>query len=223
MMPLVIYTARIGTIDRLRQPRCPLPNFPTRFVCFTDQPFETAGRWEIRQVSGTMLPCGQRVDSPRRVARYYKLMAHEVLPDARAWIWHDACMVLRSDPHCLSRLATAKAPLATFKHPDRDCVYDEHRACLRYRKGEPERMQQQIDYMQFCGYPPGNGLAETACLVRRNCEAIRRFNVRWWELLNAYSVRDQLSFDFACWETGMTYGHLQGSRRRTPHFITFKH
>lgn len=222
MIPLTVYTALIGkeSGDVLRQPRCG-PDRRVRFVCFTDRPIRDNGRWKIYSVNPGRLPDGTTVDCPRRQARYYKLMPHLVLPDSERWIWHDACMVLRRDPWELVSFAAEK-PLATFHHPARRCIYDEHRACVKYNKDSHDVMQKQIDQMRFLGYPPENGLAETACLVRVNQQTISRFNERWWEILAAYSLRDQLSFDFVCWEQGMKYGKVPGSRCHSPHFRIFR-
>lgn len=223
MTPLVIYTALIGhvTHDRLRQPRFACGR-DVRFVCFTDHPIRDGGRWQIRRVSGTRLPDGTPVDKPRRVARYYKLMPHVVLPIADTWLWHDACMVLRRDPWDLVN-RIGNAPLATFRHPGRRCIYAEHQACVKYKKDDPVVMQQQIDQIRFLGYPPDNGLAETACLVRRNTPEVAKFNERWWQIVAAGSLRDQLSFDFVAWEQSFPYVHLPGARLHTPHFVTYYH
>ncbi len=223
MSALVVYTALIGKNgDRLRQPKWPARDNGVKFICFTDRDIEQTGRWELRRVSGSDIPNHGATTDPRRVARYYKLMPHEVLPEAKVWLWQDACLVLKVDPLTIFRQAHG-LPVATFKHPNRDCIYDEHLACLKYRKGEPELMQLQVDHLQVLGYPPGNGLAETSCIVRRNTNEIRRFNERWWEILKNYSVRDQLSFDFVCWEMGMQYAILTGAKLRNPYFITYQH
>lgn len=217
MTPLVVYTALIGRNgDRLRQPKWTGVQRGVKFVCFTDREIEHGGRWEIRRVSHP-LPY-----EPRRAARFYKLMPHLALPEAKVWLWQDACLVLKVDPLSVFREAHGLA-LAAFKHPNRDCVYDEHQACLKYKKGEPELMQLQVDHMQALGYPPGNGLAETACVVRRNTEEVRRFNERWWDIVRNYSVRDQLSFDFVCWEMGLKYARLEGAKLHNPYFITYQH
>jgi Protein of unknown function (DUF616) len=218
MTPLVIYTALIGTQtkDRLRQPHWIGGSEKLRFICFTDLPIQRGGRWEIRKADTRV------ADSPRRVARHYKLLPHRYLPDAEQWLWMDACMVLRRSPWEIVK-GVGNADVAAFCHPARRCVYRELDACIRHNKDNRAVMEQQIDQLRFLGYPPDNGLAETACLWRRNVDRVHTLNEYWWQFVGTQSVRDQLSFDFVCWRLGIPYVHIPGARLNSPYFQIYRH
>jgi len=212
---LVVYTAIVGEPgDALRHPLCDQPG--VRLVCFADRPVADPGPWEVREpvhVSRT----------PRRTARWHKAHVHVLFPDAEAVVWADASMQLRVPAARLAADGLAgHNVLAAFKHPDRDCVYAEHRACLRLRKDDPGVMQRQVDHYKYAGYPPRNGLAETGCVVRVPA-ACATFGAEWWAAIDRFSHRDQLSFDFAAWRLKLEYGKLAGSARRSPYFAFHPH
>jgi hypothetical protein len=59
-------------------------------------------------------------------------------------------------------------------------------------------------------------LVETSVLLRRNTAAVRRFNEAWWEEVEKGSCRDQISFNYVAWKLNQTYGHIPGSRKKSP-------
>lgn len=214
---LVVYTAIFGDIkDRLRPPIGFNPDARTSFVCFTDRPIQDAGLWKIRA------PLWVSPSDARRTARFHKIMVHQVLPTATYWLWSDACLGLKVNPRNI--LAAVKGcELAAFKHPQRQCVYDEYEACRRWRKDNADVMSAQMDKYRFLGYPPANGLAETACVVRKNTPEVANFNTLWWRQLEEHSLRDQLSFDFTAWRFEITYGRIPGCRDKSNYFTYHPH
>lgn len=214
-MPLVVYTAIAGDNgDALRHPLCDQPG--VRLVCFTDRPVPDPGPWEVR-------PLAWAGPTPRRTARWHKVNSHRLFPGAEAAVWADGSMQLRVPAaRLVADGLSGHNVLASFKHPDRDCVYAEHVACRRLRKDDPALMQRQIDHYKYAGYPPRNGLAETGCVVRvpAACEA---FEAEWWATLARFSHRDQLSFDFAAWRLKLPYARLEGSALRSPYFVFHAH
>ena len=79
-----------------------------------------------------------------------------------------------------------------------------------------------MDQYKYAGYPPHNGLAETGCVVRVPAACVA-FGEEWWAAIDRFSHRDQLSFDFAAWRTGLTYARLDGSARHSPYFEFHPH
>ena len=57
------------------------------------------------------------------------------------------------------------------------------------------------------GYPQGNGLTETGVLFRIH-NATSHFDRLWWQCIEKYSRRDQLSFNYVLWKTSMTCASL---------------
>lgn len=214
-MSIVVYTAIVGENgDLLRHPLCDQPG--VRLVCFTDRPVHDPGPWEVR-------PPARFDRTPRRTARWHKVNSRLLFPDAEAAVWADGSMQLKVPAARLVADGLAgHNVLASFRHHQRDCVYAEYRACLRLRKDDPAVMRRQVDHYQFLGYPPHNGLAETGCVVRVPA-ACAAFEAQWWDLLDRFSHRDQLSFDVAAWRLGLAYGRLEGTAPRSPYFVYHPH
>ena len=222
MARLIVYTAIFGTTpDRLRPPATAALLPDCRFICFSDRE-RAIGPWEV-------LPAVQTSSSPRRTARLHKVLAHHVLPAHDVSVWIDGCLAVRTSPLAIVHDAlhgtglSSLYALGTFKHPQRDCVYREHDACRRLKKDDPEIMRRQMEYYQFIGYPMHNGLVESSCLVRRDTEQLRAFNTAWWDLIDRFSCRDQLSFNVVAWKLQMAYGILPGCRDKSLYFSYHPH
>lgn len=229
---LVVYTAIIGGFnDKLRPPpveRDPRKR-PVKYVCFTDciyrndtDPPRASGspRWEIR------LPLWEHRDSPRRTARWHKVMAHEALYDYKPdySLWLDGSHQLDADPWSLvDRYMQTNVALATFKHCQRDCVYEEAKACVALRKDDKEVIAAQMDRYAKEGVKPHAGLFETSVFMRRCWTEVERFNALWWAEISAGSLRDQLSVNYAARKTGLAYNHIEGTRYKSPHFTFYSH
>jgi hypothetical protein len=196
------------------------------FTLYTDQVKESA----THTCSGTgctwtLLPLKwQHRFCKRRTARWHKLHSH-VLSSADYSVWIDGSQQLKQIGvyrDLINKLDPNKL-LFTFKHPQRNCIYQELMACQKLSKDNPRLMREQIKAYRAEGYPPYNGLVETACVVRKNCKEVAEFNRYWWLQLDTYSYRDQLSFNYVAHKLDFDYGHVDGCRFRSPYFNCQRH
>lgn len=220
---LTVYTAIIGTIDPLWS-LVPGTEGGARYVCFTDRaraevPLPGCGK------SGTHWE--QIIVTPqwdaRRTARHYKALPDHYLSGG-VFIWMDGNVRLRATPEAIVA-RYLRNDLATFKHPRRKDVYQEAQACIELKKDAAKVLQRQVRAYAKAGHPAGWGLAETRVVIRRNTARIAQLNAAWWEQLLLYSIRDQVSFPFVCWQLGITWDVIPGRCRRTeqPDFIHIGH
>jgi len=202
---LVVYTAVFGAYDVLRDPLTVQAG--VRYVCFSDRPQPQTNIWEI--VIDEKL-----ATSNARAARYRKIRPDVFLPDANYSLWLDANISFRG-PNLVQLIQTflPKYDLALFDHAERICVYREAEAVLVLRKEFPANVYKQMQAYRAEGYPKNNGLCETGVMLRRHTAALYEFNRFWWEELVKWTHRDQLSFNYACWKTGMRYATIPGSAR----------
>ena len=202
---IVVYTAIFGGYDGLQPALTPS-------ICLTDGTVEAAKGWEIRVVESAGL------DS-RRAARRCKILAHEYFPDADYTLWHDGNYRLRIPPEKAVKEWLGKRALAAFKHPHRRCIYREAEVCMRRRKDDPKRIQQQIARYDEQGFPQNYGLIASGVLVRCNTNiVVRKLCEIWWQEVLEYSYRDQLSFDYARWRTGLKINYIPGMIHRNEYF-----
>jgi len=144
------------------------------------------------------------------MARYYKILAHKHFPDADVTVWLDGNVRLLIMAKSVLKNYLADADLATFTHPDRECLYDEAAFCALRGKDSKEVLSKQTTAYRKAGMPAGWGLAETKCIVRRNVARMKGLNELWWQQIEKHSVRDQVSFPFACWKSGIRWRAIPG-------------
>lgn len=183
-----IYTALIGGYDSIKQPRVVDERFD--YYLFTDEVKESrVGIWEIRHVE---------YDNPdkTRIARWVKTHPHLLLPQYKATLWIDANLEILS-PYIYDRCVALNendTQLASVKHPQRDCIYDE--AYWVYGLDTEQNIFNWCHYLRSINYPRRNGLYETNVLFRKNDEFVIKVNEDWWNAISQYSRRDQLSLNY---------------------------
>jgi hypothetical protein len=183
---VVVYTAITGGRDTLVEP----PSFEgVRYVAFLDRDSPPNG-WMIRPV------CDLFRD-PCRNAKIHKVLAHMYFPDVAVTLWVDGNIILKAPIDKLVEECLQTSDMAIFRHPERDCIYDEAEYCIANRLDNPETIKAQMTRYRAAGYPPHNGLALAGVLLRRHTPAMAALNNTWWAEICAGSRRDQLSFNYA--------------------------
>jgi hypothetical protein len=165
------------------------------FICFTDDPELRSDFWKIELVPRKAL-------DPARAAKKIKSSPHIYLAQYDQSLYVDNVVRLKVRPARLFEeyLAPATSPLVCFRHPERDCVYDEARAVLSIDFDTPERVNPQMALYRHLGYPAHNGLAKSTLLLRRHQDpALQRVMNAWREQVFCHSRRDQLSLPPVCW------------------------
>jgi hypothetical protein len=187
MYDAVVYAAIFGGYDELKPARYrDVPH-----VCFTDE-VQGAEGWDEIVVDTPF------IDHKYNSAMYFAL-AHQWFPDVEYSIYHGGHNRLTAHPDELIDILGV-ADVATFKHPCRDCVYEEAKAVRLLGKANPRKIREQVASYRRRGYPEHNGLVATALVVRRHAEWTQMFNERLWSLMCRYTPRDQLTFDYVLWE-----------------------
>ena len=175
------------------------------YVCFTDDPDLRSDHWQIVLRSCELLDA-------TRAAKRIKALPHRFLPQYDWSLYLDNTVRLKSSPRDLFErfLARAESPLACFKHPWRDCVYDEAEAVLGLGMDDPTRVQRQMAFYRYLGYPAHAGLAKSTILLRRHRDpALITVMERWHEQVLYHSLRDQLSLNPVTWFDRFTIAYLE--------------
>ena len=202
---IAVYTAQYGSAHALPTPTNKLPH-----ICFTDVLAFRADGWDVRYMP--------MADTSRRAARRLKLLPHHFLHEFDWWVWHDASLQLTTSAAALAcQCLESGRELATFRHPERDCVYREAEAVNWYHLDDPRVVESQVNRYRQIGFPSRFGLLETALLVRRNVPAVRELNEAWFEELSQGSERDQLSLMPCLWQSGLKWHELEGCREDNPY------
>ncbi len=201
-----------------------------KFVLFTDslaanakpEIYKEKGSsiiWELRPLVWKHSLC------KRRTARFHKVNSHKLNLESDVIIWVDGSQKLKpvSLVKQLVNPLVSRYSLASFKHPERICIYQEMQACRKLKKDNPLLMHKQITAYRTEGYPPYHGLVETACVLRKQTSQIVEFNKLWWDQISRYSFRDQLSFNYVTWKLNLEYGKIPGCRTSSQFFDFIPH
>lgn len=88
------------------------------------------------------------------------------------------------------------------RHPERDCLYDEAAVCKAWALDDPARIDAQMQRYRAMGYPTHHGLYMTGIIARWHDRAhVRAMCECWWEEYRRGSRRDQLSLNYAIWQS----------------------
>ncbi|MFB6076330.1 MAG: glycosyltransferase domain-containing protein [Candidatus Aenigmatarchaeota archaeon] len=155
-----------------------------RYIAFTDRPFKTE-IWE-------QYPVCNKFCEPVMNAKIHKIMPHKYI-DTDYSIWIDGNIKIKESAEKIIELLE-DADIAVFRHPGRDCIYDEAQACMEMGKGNPDEIQKQIDTYANEDFQKNNGMGECNVIIRKHSSKMNVFNEAWWAEICQHSERDQISF-----------------------------
>lgn len=194
----VVYTCITGAYDGLIVHKFVNPAYD--YVCFTDNEKllseRKRGPWQIKPLAYSLL------DNIKN-ARWHKTHPHVLFPDYEKSIWVDG------NGNFLTRriftmIEKSHEKLLVPLHFSRDCIYDE---CDEVR-GSKETAECCDNVKQLLlreKMPYHYGLHETNIIYRQHHDAkIRKLMEDWWNCIEKYSKRDQLSFSYVLWKNGFS-------------------
>ena len=177
------------------------------YICFTDDETIQSDFWEIRPIPEELKDL-----SPVRQNRAIKIRPHLYLPDYEYSIYIDANYDLVTYPPYLNTI------LCVNGHEKRKCLYKEAEVCIAKGKDDPEIINRQIEFYRKCGVPQNYGLWHCHYIARHHnnltCIAMME---DWWEQVETYSFRDQISFPYVMWKYRYSPGMINYSYQFNPH------
>lgn len=182
---VVVYTALFGNYDRL--PAIYTENSGVDFVCFTDQEITVPG-WKIENRDPMF-------KDSNLSAKYFKLNPHIIFPEREYSLFVDANTIFLGRVQSLIDRWLLNQNFALWRHPDRDCIFDEAESVILHGRASPTHVARQMSAYEKNGTPRKKGLYECSFLWRRHHDpSIRSFNEAWWKEVTTQTKRDQLSF-----------------------------
>lgn len=192
MQEIIVYTAIIGNRDYLLIPNWRPDN--VRYVCFTDrEDLRDHGIWEIVKVE-------QELKDPVLDAKKYKMFPWKYLPEHDVSVWLDANFQVNNGFDIPIREMQGR-DIYFFKHYERDCLYDEAKACIKYKKGVANRIRKQVTAYRKDGMPKHFGLPECNTILRKDSPELRELMEMWYNEVLTHSNRDQISLPYCVWKT----------------------
>jgi hypothetical protein len=185
----VVYTAITNKHARLSAH----PSVPdTDFICYSDISLDRDD-WQIRPLEAPSQL------SPRLQAKFHKLFP----PNGYKWnVWIDGAYVLRTDDgaSCFVDDFIAHSPsgFGLHRHNVRDCLFDEAEESTQFdkRKDQHPIIKRQIQHYARRGHPKNWGLWAGGLLCRDDSRVVAKIMRRWWDEIQRWSWRDQISLPF---------------------------
>lgn len=86
------------------------------------------------------------------------------------------------------------------KHPICECLYDEGARILSRKKDTVESINGILDRYRKENVPHNLGMVASHAIIRKNNEVNKNFCQEWWNEVEKYSHRDQMSFNYVLWK-----------------------
>lgn len=187
---MIVYTSIVGGKDNLIHDQY---KGDAEYFAFTDFDFKS-DVW-------TRKPAYDKMISPRRNSRAPKILAHQ-FAKTRYSIWLDGNLKLLVPPEELLKYVE-NHDIALFKHPTRDCLYEEAQTCIDAKLDDVETLKAQIQRYRDEGFGEHRGLCEGGVIIRKHTPKVENFNNIWWSEHCSGSVRDQVSMFYAFDRAGL--------------------
>jgi len=218
MRPLV-YTCVLGGYDRVFPPIRPEPGLD--HVIFTDDASLKVPGWRSEVVDMS------RFTSVRKANRYYKMLAHRVLPHYDSSLYVDGNVrLLGKSSELFQRLHKGDTAMVLFRHGRRASVTEEIAKCLELGKiADPAMVQAEVAAHRAEGFPDDRGLVEATILLKNHRHpALDPAMALWWEQFERFGSRDQFSLPYVLWKTALPVQYFDfGFREPNSWFGVYPH
>ena len=200
MGKICVYTCITGDYDNLIEIKNKEKNID--YYCFTNNKSIKSNTWNVIYIEEKL--------SNLLLARKIKILGHEIINNYDIQLWMDASVEF--DKRILDFIKTYKTNkdnFVCFKHGERKNILEEMDACLRFRKERKDNINKLKEFYKKENYNYDNGLIESTVFIRNIKDPIvfKAMNI-WFDTLKDYSYRDQLSFNYAVFKTGLKVKYI---------------
>ena len=100
--------------------------------------------------------------------------------------------------------------MATYSNPIHDCISTEARYMIFQGRLPVDGAKIQLSDYRLAGFPLHFGMREFSIIYRdHNNKECYDLMKEWWEHVNKYTMRDQLSLPFILWKNGKKIDYIK--------------
>lgn len=202
---VAIYTVIIGGYDNVLNPM--YKSQQCDYFLLSDTDIDTEGTyWNKIDVNQYNIPHNW---SNTKKARFCKTHPELFFRDYEYSIFIDGNFLVIADMvPMVEKLGNAF--FATHLHPGNDCIYQEGKDIIALGKSSANEVKKQLNNYKNEGFPEHYGLFETNVLVRKhNDERCICIDHSWWNEMDKYTLRDQLSLTYVLWKENMGFDSVK--------------
>ena len=228
---IAIYTAVTGGYDTIMEPI--YVDDELDYYVFTDSE-EVIRDTKKKGSAWKAIPIPEYVrkyTAPKQ-NRYIKMHPDEFLKlTGRKYdysVYIDGCFRITCDikPLVYSLMEDGRT-IAIHKNGSWDCPYIEAALMSLRLVAQPEEIRRQMDFYRSEGFPEHFGSLENPVIIRKcHDEELQRVMHSWWEQVERFTYRDQLSLPYVLWKSGKDISYifpLGDNVWKSPYFITYEH
>ncbi|KAH7853148.1 hypothetical protein Vadar_033964 [Vaccinium darrowii] len=150
-------------------------------------------------------------DEPRRNGKVPKILTHRLFPQAQYSIWIDGKMELMVDPLLILEryLWRGKHTFAIAQHKHHRSIYEEADANKRRKRYARPLIDLHMKIYHYEGMEPWSPKKDTisdvpegAIIIREHTALNDLFSCLWFNEVNLFTPRDQLSFGYVVYRLG---------------------
>lgn len=216
----IVYSAITSCYDRTFQAKVYTKNI--KYLLYSDMPRNIKG-WDV-------LPITKKIKGAKPLTnRWYKFFPHELFKEVEYSVYLDGNIRIIGDlTQLLQEFIKSQAAIGVFKHKDRNDICQEIDACIKYKKfdaSDLDRSKEQIrDYLSE-GMPPSQILTDNGIIFRwHQHPQLKKTMALWWEQLQKYSKRDQISLPYVVWKSNApVYIWNWSFRKENSYFDIYSH
>lgn len=215
-MKRVIYTALFWNYDKLRDPKKVDTNID--YICFTDDKKLSSKAWKIIYIKPVL--------SPNMENRRYKILTHKFLKEYDQSLYIDANIQIINKISKLFDEYLSNSDIACPKHLERNCAYQEFEKCIEIGLVNKKMASTQKVLYEKEWFPKNFWLYEMSIIFRNHkSEKVIDIMTRWFNQLEKYTQRDQLSFWYSLWKNWKANIKQikENSRLKNKYFKIFPH
>ncbi len=213
---ICLYTCITGQYDEIHEIENKEENVD--YLLFTNNKNLKSNTWKIIYIENEGL-------DNQRLSRKIKTLGHPLInKDYEISVWQDASVIFKKSIVEFVNTYLKNNEFAAFKHNCRNCIYDEAIECIRLGKDDKNTILKHVDFLKKEKYPIQNGLYEMTVFIKKhNSHKVKETMNLWFDMICNYSKRDQLSFMYCIWKTGLKISEIPLSVWNNEWFTCKKH
>ena len=195
MKKICVYTCITGNYDNLQDVE--IEDKKVDFICFTNNKNIKSDTWKVIYVEDESL-------NNHQLSRKIKMLGTDYINENYdISVWQDASAIWQKKPSDFVK-EYFNGDFSACIHNERNSVFDEAKEVIRLRRDDIKVVQKHINFLKKEKFPDNLGLLEMTVFIKKHNDPVVKETMRiWFETYLKYSKRDQLSFMYAVWKTGL--------------------
>ncbi|MBQ3469144.1 MAG: DUF616 domain-containing protein [Bacilli bacterium] len=215
MNKICVYTCVTGNYDNVKEIETVEKGID--YYCFTNNKNIKLNTWKVIYINDPKL-------DNHTLSRKIKILGHEKINKKYdVYVWMDASVVFQKSISKFVKKYLKKNSFAAFKHCERNCIYEEIKMCYRFNKDTKENLLRHNEFLEKEKYPRNNGLYEMTVFIRKDDPIVDKTMNMWFDMVKNHIKRDQLSFMYCVWKTGMKIDPIEENVWANDWFYCQKH